>query len=399
MGRQGRSKPPARSTLGGFLDLTRGSDDDFEEGSSSSDSLSSSSDSDSDSDSACDGDRAECNSKPSPGPQSAAASDAASAIYVASSGSESDHPEISSSPGRPQQGGGRPEGQLGGSSENQARGGTTINPSSGCHPADTAVPPPDQSAALLVTSSSKAGDDRGGFSAVGGSAPGAGALGFYFDSRPDPALQKLALRERERAAEGGALCPSNGVGTEEYGNFGRQPVAPPSATTMAEAAEADTTVEPLSAPGVAKNFPSANPSTAEAKPAEAASARAGEEIASSSKRSSAGEAGAGAAEAATVGERNTMDTSNIGETTTQASSTDPGDPGAPLSAVVPGVVPRTDDETTTPRPSNTSSSSVFPTPKEEKRLRSPSPRPPESRLPSEDDVESGGGKKGLSEAE
>ncbi|CAM9748640.1 unnamed protein product [Ectocarpus sp. 12 AP-2014] len=238
---------------------------------------------------------------------------------------------------------------------------------------------------------------------------------------------------------------------------------------MAGAAEADTTVGPLSAPGLAKNFPSANPSTAEAKPAEAASARAGEEIASSSKRSSAGEAGAGAAsevtpslnpsasagaevsaslkrgvgggaaaevalsskhsaaagaevaltskpsgaavcsfpvatadlgaEAATVGERNTMDTSDIGETTTEASSTDPGDPAAPISAVVPGAVPGTDDKTTTPGPSNTSSSSVSPTPKEEKRLRSPSPRPPEGRVASEDDVGSGGGKRGMSEAE
>ncbi|CAN0420134.1 unnamed protein product, partial [Ectocarpus sp. 12 AP-2014] len=94
-----------------------------------------------------------------------------------------------------------------------------------------------------------------------------------------------------------------------------------------------------------------------------------------------------------------MDTSDIGETTTEASSTDPGDPAAPISAVVPGAVPGTDDKTTTPGPSNTSSSSVSPTPKEEKRLRSPSPRPPEGRVASEDDVGSGGGKRGMSEAE
>ncbi|CBN79338.1 conserved unknown protein [Ectocarpus siliculosus] len=444
---QGRSKPPARSTLGGFLDLTRGSDDGFEEGSSSSDSSSSSSDSDSDSESV--DDRAGANSKLSPGPQAAAASDAASAIYVASSGSESDRPEEPSSPSRPQQGGGRPAGQPGRSTEKHARGGTSTGPSSGCHPADTAVPPPDQLAALSVTSAGKAGDDRGGSSVVGGSAPGAEALGFYIDNRPDPALQKLALRERERAAEGGALCPSDGVGREECGNFGRQPVAPPSAATVAGAAEADTAVELLSARGFAKNLPSTNPSSAEAKPAEAASARAGEEVASSSKSSAAagaevsaslergiaggaaaevassskpsaaagaevaltskpaGAAAAGSflvaiadlrAEAAAVGERNTMDIPDIGETTAQASSTDPGDPAAPIPAVVPGAVPRTDDETTTPGPSNTTSSSVSPTRKEKKRLRSPFPRPPEGRLASEDDVGSGGGKRGLLEA-
>ncbi|CAB1103792.1 unnamed protein product [Ectocarpus sp. CCAP 1310/34] len=466
---QGRCKAPARSTLGSFLDLTRGSDDGFEEGSSSSDSSSSSSGSDSDSDSASDGDRAGSNSKPSPGPQSAAASDAASAIYVASSGSESDRPEESPSPNRPQQGGRRPAGQPGRFPEDQARGGTTTGPSSGCNPADTAVPQSDQSTTKSVTSACKAGDDRGGFSVKSSSAPGAEAFGFYIDSRPDPALQKLALRERERAAEGEAPCPSDGLGTEECGDFGRQPVGPPSAAKAAGAAEADTAVGALSARGLAKNLPSTNPSTTEAKPAEAASARAGEEVASSSKRSCAGEAGAraasevapslnpsagagaevsasiergigggGAAEvasssnpsaaagaefaltskpfgaagggyfpianadlgagAAAVGERNTMDIRDIGETTAQASSTDPGDPAAPMPAVVPGAVLKTNDETTTPGPSNTSSSSVSPTRQEKGLFLSPSPRPPESRLASEDDVGSGGGKRGLLEA-
>lgn len=231
------TKPPrARTTLGGFLDLSRGPDDGFEEGSSSSSagtssssssSSSSSEGSSSDSDtgsepSDSDSDNRSCPLRPIPtvSPAAAAAASAAGeAIYVASSGSEAEaEAEADDRQDR------RPQ--------NRTRETTTRSPSG----ADAAaVRHLDAAAALTETKTEtetnasassgggvgRQGDDGGSAGCRGGIAdssekvskeqhaesetgPTAAeeALGFYVDCRPDPELLKLVAKEREEANNG-----------------------------------------------------------------------------------------------------------------------------------------------------------------------------------------------------
>eukprot|EP00752_Nemacystus_decipiens_P009476 g8472.t1 len=232
--------PRARTTLGGFLDLSRGSDDGFEEGSSSSStgtssassssSSSSASDSDTDSESGSDLDNSNrpVGSTAAGSPRAAttvsAAAAAAEAIYVASSGSEAEAGDDLQEESR----------------ENRPREATTRLPNGADDEAET---PP---AATACGGGDNDGDGgsggRGGGTAESAQKAGteqqAGTerngpptaevaateevLGFYVDRRPDPELLKLVAKEREAAiadtkSNGGAGGEKSSTQGENHG--------------------------------------------------------------------------------------------------------------------------------------------------------------------------------------